>query len=308
MPKGPWKPGLLAVWATTIAVATAACGSGSSPVPPRPVPTLTPASTAANAASPRLPLDAYALTGAQVAASEYLLFSAEKSCMAKQGFPDFLSSVSTDYVTRNAKIFQEYDSRLWGISDPAQAALYGYHLPPWAQAPGTAKVQTLADLPAAEQTALIGRGGSASGNVPAGGCVGQAEHEDAAAGLTSGATSPLVSQLQLKSFEQAKSDPRVLRAFAAWSACMRSSGLDYPNPFAPQFDMAGPVSALEIKTARTDVACKFKTGLLGVTYAVEAGYQNTLIDANAQALSRIQDQVRAEQRALASAERAHGTV
>jgi hypothetical protein len=116
--------------AVAVTGAGAGCGtSGSGAVTgPAPAPTPTPTSVAAL----HLPLDAYALSGGQEAADEYLGLFLEKSCMARLGFR-FLPGLDAGYVARDARTFAEFGSRLWGITDPVQAGRYGYHLPPWVQ-------------------------------------------------------------------------------------------------------------------------------------------------------------------------------
>ena len=307
-------PGWLAVAVVGVCAACGASGSGAATESP-PAPTPTPTSAAAL----RLPFDAYALSDAQEAVDEYLGLFLEKSCMTKLGF-SFLPGLDAGYVTRNARTFVEFDSRLWGISDPAQAGRYGYHLPPWVQGAPNSRSQSLGSLPPGEQVALLGvqltghpaqpGSGSTSGRpsgVPVGGCRGQAQREVAAAGVGQvDQTAALVAQLRLKSFERAQADPRVLKVFAAWSSCMRGSGYLYPTPFKPTFNMAAPPTALEVKTARADVACKYRTNLLGVAYAVQADYQNALIESNAQRLAVIKAQVKGQQQALAAAEAKYG--
>jgi hypothetical protein len=143
--------------------------------------------------------------------------------------------------------------------------------------------------------------------VPAGGCVGLSRREAAAAGISDAAqTAPLVSQLRQESFFRAETDPRVLKAFAKWSECMRASGFVYSSPFKPDFNLSAPPTALEIHTAKADVDCKYKTNLLGVTYAVQADVQNAEIRAHAQQLATIQAQVRRQERALAAAGAKYG--
>ena len=287
----------LAAWAAVIVSACMAC-SGQSSTSAAPVATPTPSS----AADLNYPLDAYQLTTTQTAEVEYLQTTIEKSCMAKLGFADFMPTIPASYVAQEAKIFQEFNSRIWGISDPVQAALYGYHLPPWAQAtPGSEGTRTLASLPVAEQVVLVGRGGS-------GGCLGEAKKDVAALGLGSGdQTATLIANLQNESFNRAKADSRVQHVFAAWSACMKSSGYDYSSPFTvPNFTASPSPTQAEIQTAKTDVACKYKVNLLGVTYAVESDYQNQFIDQNPTALAQIQAEVKSEQKALAAAAAKYG--
>ena len=207
----------------------------------------------------------------------------------------------------------EFDSRLWGISDPVQAGLYGYHLPPWVQGAADSRSQSLGSLPPAEQAALLGfqpsaqrSSGSVSGRpsgVPAGGCRGLAQREVAAAGVSAvDQTAAVVAQLRLESFERAQADARVRKVFAEWSSCMRASGYVYATPFKPAFNMEAGSTALEVQTAKADVACKYRTNLFGVAYAVQADYQNALIESDAQQLAVIKAQVKGQQRALAAVE------
>jgi hypothetical protein len=301
--------------AVAVAGICAACGARSSGAVTEPVPTATPTSVAAL----HLPFDAYALSDAQEAVDEYLGLFLEKSCMAKLGF-SFLPGLDPGYVTRDTRTFVEFDSRLWGISDPVQAGRYGYHLPPWVQGTSDSHAQSLGSLPPAEQVALLGiqltghpaqpGSGSASGRpsgVPVGGCRGEAQREVAAAGVGEvDQTATLVAHLRLQSFERAQADPRVRKVFAEWSTCMRASGYVYSTPFKPIFNMAAPPTALEIRTAKADVACKYKTNLLGVTYAIQADYQNALIESNAQQLAAVKAQVKGQQQALAAAEAKYG--
>jgi hypothetical protein len=295
--------------AVTVAGACAACGvSGAGAVTRRaPAPTATP--TPASVAGLRLPLDAYALSGAQEAVAEYTGLFLEKTCMAKLGF-SFLPGLNTGYVARGARTFAEYNSRLWGITNPAQAGQYGYHLPPWAQQSG-ARPQSVTSLPAPEQVALIGfqvtkhsgPAGRRPAGVPAGGCHGQAQREAAAVDSTSaGQAASVVAQLRLESFNRTQADPRVRKVFAAWSSCMRTSGYDYQTPFKPTFNMAARPTVTEIRIAKADVACKYRTNLLGVAYAVQTDEQNALIAAHAPQLAAIRTVVRSQQQALAKAD------
>ena len=214
----------------------------------------------------------------------------------------------------------EFDSRLWGISDPAQAGLYGYHLPPWVQGAPSSRPQSLASLPPAEQAALLGfqpsehpaqqGSGPASrppSGVPAGGCRGLAQREVAAAGASAvDQTAAVVAQLRLESFERAQADPRVRKVFAEWSSCMRASGYGYATPFKPTFNMEAAPTAREVHVAKADVACKYRTNLFGVAYTVQADYQNALIASHAQQLAAIKAQVKEQQRALAAVEAKYG--
>jgi hypothetical protein len=83
-------------------------------------------------------------------------------------------------------------------------------------------------------------------------------------------------------------------------------GLRVFNALQATFNMAAPPTALEVQTAKVDVACKYRTNLLGVAYAVQADYQNALIESNAQQLAAIKAQVKGQRQALAAAEAKYG--
>jgi hypothetical protein len=121
-----------------------------------------------------------------------------------------------------------------------------------------------------------------------------------------GQTAALVAQLRLESFERAQADPRVRKVFAEWSSCMRASGYVYATPFRPAFNLAAPPTAREVHAAKADVACKYRTNLLGVAYAVQADYQNALIASHAQPLAAIKAQVKEQQQALTAVEAKYG--
>ena len=107
----------------------------------------------------------------------------------------------------------------------------------------------------------------------------QAEQQvSARLGRAARATPPLVAQISEESFARTRSDPRTLAVFSKWSACMSAHGYSYSNPFQPaaSVNQSATPTQTEIQTAMTDVACKRKTNLLGITYAVQADYQNDI--------------------------------
>jgi hypothetical protein len=304
------RPGLVSALALALVVLTAGC---SGPGPAHPVVAPVPVPTPTSSAQLQLPLAAYELSNLQQSEADYLVFLLEKSCMARLGF-EYLPGLSSAYEAQSTRTFDEFDSRLWGVSDAVVVREYGYHLPSWVE--GTGKPETMGSLPPAAQLALTGRsvgGAQASGvggsGIPRGGCAGQANQKVAAAlGSAEGAVPPLVAQISLESFDRARSDPRVLAVFAKWSACMRAHGYDYANPFQPPAvaNQSRPPTQAEIQTAVTDVGCKLKTNLLGVTYAVQSDYQNQLINQNAPQLAQIKAQVQQQAKALVSLAEKYG--
>jgi hypothetical protein len=111
----------------------------------------------------------------------------------------------------------------------------------------------------------------------------------------------LVDSIGLGMWEKAQSDPRVIRGFKAWSACMRQAGYSYPTPLTAAGDQrwAGAISQAEIQTAVADVRCKQRTDLIGIWFSVESGYENASIQANIQQLTRIRNQWAAASRKAA---------
>jgi hypothetical protein len=245
------------------------------------------------------PINAYELTPAQAAQEKYLTERATQVCMGNFGLT-YDPGLSASAVSQGVQIDQEFQSRMYGVSDPAAVRTYGYHLPTWTQ--GTAAPDLISALPPAELSVLEGSVPSYDGRaVPQGGCRGWAADQLTELGIDTSTGQPnestaesQVVQIQTNSFEQAQSDPRVLAVFGEWSACMRTHGDSYRTPFDaagdPRWATSAP-TAPEIATAEQDLACKTQVNLLGVDSAVVADYQNTAISANSTVLATAKAQV-----------------
>jgi hypothetical protein len=254
-----------------------------------------------------LPLAAYQLTPLQNAEENYLGERLEQLCLGKLGF-SFLPGLSGEAVAQGVRITDEFESRLYGVSDPVAARAYGYNLPAWVQ--GTGKPESAAELGTAELAALTGKGPAPAGRaVPRGGCLGQAERELQQAGISasaqqSGGSDPstLASSAQLASFERAQSSPPVRAVFARWSACMRGYGDHYATPFTaaadPRWTRSATPSRLEIQTAEHDIGCKLRVNVLGVEFAVVSRYQDQAITARARAFAQAKKIIASEARGL----------
>lgn len=249
------------------------------------------------------PVAAYQLTPTQIADADYLTQRLQQLCMRKYGF-SYNSGLTTNVIAQEVRINDEFETRLYGISDPGAARTYGYQLPPWTE--GSAPPASGASLPRAELAVLDGTAASYRHQpVPARGCIGQADRQLQTAGIDaqtqqSGGSAPsnLPARIQLASFERAQSDPRVRGAYATWSACMRAIGDHYATPFKPPTDPRWAASEaptrLEIQTAKHDIGCKLKANLLGVEFAVISDYENATIRKDAQALARVRASVQAQ--------------
>ena len=256
-----------------------------------PIPSATP--TPSSVLQYQLPLAAYQLTPRQNAEEDYLALRLEQACLGKLGFR-FLPGLSEKAITQSVRITGEFESRLYGVSDPVAVRAYGYHLPSWVQGPG--KPQRAAQPGTAEWAALTGQGPAPAGQpAPAGGCAGQAQRELQRAGINaqqSGGSDPstLAASTQRASFEHAQSSPPVRAVFARWSACMRGYGDHYTTPFTaagdPRWAHSATPSRLEIQTAEHDIGCKLRVNELGVEFAAVSRYQDQAITAHAAAFAQ----------------------
>jgi hypothetical protein len=177
----------------------------------------------------------------------------------------------------------------WGYLGVAEAEQYGFLVPP-----GSA-VSSLGigvpspnppELPQAEQTAA-GKCGTIVQNFT------NATQNGALAGI--GTLSNDIANDILQ-------DPAVKKATQAWSACVARNGYSYHQPqdvfFQELHDIyggRGPVSIgasvspavrqAQIAAAVTDATCTQSADLGGIYFAVEASYEQQLVNANQQALT-----------------------
>lgn len=194
-------------------------------------------------------------------------------------------------------------TRRYGVTDPAIAAEWGYHL-----APGQGTVDRKEKGPIVSPAELLVWAGSESGQplpqgqapptynglqVPAGGCAGEASRK-LALDERDGLGESLTTSIDFDGFTQAKSDPRVVDVFAKWSTCMRPKGYNYRDPLAAAgaADMTSQSpSATEIQTALADVICKSENNVVGVWFAVESAYQSVMIQQSIQELDVIKAKI-----------------
>ncbi|MCX4395090.1 hypothetical protein [Streptomyces sp. NBC_01767] len=284
-----------------------ACGGGPPGTPAVRPPVATPAPT--TTVGLRLPLNVYLPTVGEQATGEYLVYRVQQHCMRGYG-SRYLPHLSSDYIGTTVATWREYESRRYGISERAIAAERGYHL---AEEPGGARAPQIATaLSLPEREVLSGRtaDGRASSTparghvVPDDGCAGQAEravHTDDAEAVQRG--NDLVALLRREAFERSRSDPRVAAVNRTWSSCMRSKGFAYRDPDAaledPRWNLRSTrPSRAEIAVATADIACKLRTNLLGVNFAVEAEYENAAIAAHPQELAEVRTHKAAESERL----------
>ncbi|SEF08219.1 hypothetical protein [Jiangella alba] len=247
-----------------------------------------PAAGSAPAAGPSLtlPLDAYALTTEEGRELGSAAEARVRECASALGLDD---AAVEPLPFGSAADGPDRHDRRYAVADPEIAAEHGYHPPPTTDV-RRAFYEAHTD---AELEVLVGvtADGAATtrDDVPEGGCLGAAAQAASVASESSlRAGQDLVSAVQADAWHAALADPRVLDAFAAWSACMAGAGYHYAAPMDANDDprwwtseSAGPD---ELATAAADVACKSSTGLIPVWSAVEAEHQAALIAGHQSAL------------------------
>jgi hypothetical protein len=187
----------------------------------------------------------------------------------------------------------------WGYLGVAEAQQYGFRLPPGsalsalgidAPSPGS----NPASLPAAEQAAI-------------GKCATIVQD------FTNAAQNGPLAGIQTLSndvYNDVLKHAAVKNATQAWSACMAKNGYSYHQPqevFSQEMramfggkqfmNIGAPVSAAanqaQIAAAVTDADCTQSTDLAGIYFAVQASYEQQLVNANQQALTSAVQQYRA---------------
>jgi hypothetical protein len=225
------------------------------------------------------------------------------ACMSDAGYPSENPPSALSISSAGLSFAQDYGS--WGYLGLADAQQYGFLQPP-----GAAMVslgisptgQNPAALPAAEQAAL-------------GKC--QTIVGDFGAEVSDG---PLAGIATITSdiSNDVNADGQIRSAATAWSACMAREGFNYPDPGTASADELRSIASSEgtggtggkliiggtslstaedqaqIAMAVADADCTQSTDLAGIYFAVQASYEQQLVDANQQALGTAVQQFRAD--------------
>jgi len=220
------------------------------------------------------------------------------ACMTAAGYPNSgQAPIAINLGTVALAFSQPWGG--WGYLGVAEAEQYGFRVSPGAALsalgldigqPGT----NPASLPQAEQTA-IGKCGTIFSDF-----------------THATETGPLagIEALSNDIGNDAGRDAAVKNATNAWAACMAKNGYSYHQPQTVFFQQRqamyagnGPVSPDEpvsaaanqaqIAAAASDANCTQSTDLAGIYFAVQASYEQQLVNANAQALAAAVQQYRA---------------
>lgn len=256
------------------------CASGSKEeVPPEigPVRPITDASQIA------LPIEAYQMTAEEDVMLQRAVWQLTVECLERFG---------VEYTPPPVHpTTQVLHSRRYGLLDFESARAWGYH-------GGDPTVdRAVAEADAAEaaerDSGLVGEllfGPSDTGaglppGVPNDGCLNEARRS--LAQHNESYDENFLNRLANQALALAEQDERVQAAFAAWSACMAEAGFTYASPWDANNDQWMPevVTDHERLVATADVSCKHETNLVGIWSAVDAAYQERLIEQNTELLT-----------------------
>ncbi|NUW44392.1 hypothetical protein [Nonomuraea rhodomycinica] len=223
-----------------------------------------------------VPFDAYNFSPAEIMTIEAAQDLLIRDCMRGQGMEWRLLPLPAEADV------EPPNRRRYGVIEPRIARLFGYHAPP--DRPSVARYDTerndrLTRLsPAARRAAYGDPGGDANG------CSGEAEAH--LAKDTQKVDASLFNTLVRQTFEESQRDGNVVRAFRAWSACMRNKGFPYPDPIAAVTDdrwlNTQQPSRQEIIAAEADVSCKKDGDLVATWAAAEERIQRDVVLAHAE--------------------------
>lgn len=225
-------------------------------------------------------------------------FALTAACMAAAGYP---GSGNVPVAIRQAQAGLVFGQPWggWGYLGDAEARQYGFRIQPGTALSqlgiGTGTAPAPAILPQAEQTAqqkcstVVGDFDNTVGNGPLAG----------------------IATLTNDIYNDVLEDPAVKQATQAWGACMARNGYSFRQPQtvsrAEIQDMYGgsvhftntgaQVSAAanraQIAAAVADAGCTDSADLAGIYFAVQASYEQQIVNANQQALTDAVQQYRA---------------
>ena len=219
------------------------------------------------------------------------------ACMNAAGYPGGSAPFAILGGPANLAFSQPWGA--WGYLDVTQAEQYGFRVVPGSALTALGihsqpQVTDPASLPAAEQTAM-GKCGT----------IVQDFTDQAESGSLAG-----IQTLSDDIYNDVLRDQAVKNATRAWSACMARNGYNYTDPQtawrqelrsltggALGINVNQTVSAsankAQIAMAVADANCTQSTDLAGIYFAVQASYEQQLVNANQQALTAAVQQYRA---------------
>jgi hypothetical protein len=232
-----------------------------------------------------LPADAYAFTVPETSRIDLARQLLAGRCMERFGYA-FDANAAREVIDRGgratvADLGYYGNERRYGVTDPAIATRYGYHLV--SHVTGTAvavdadAAPGLGRLSATMKTVLSGCAREAADALSTDGVLGEAD---------------AVADLGGQSYRDSFADPAVVAAFHRWSVCMRGEGYPYrtPREAGAEFDVnSATVPPREIAAAEADAGCKQRTQLVGVWHGYEVAVQDARIKADPATFQRAKE-------------------
>ena len=226
-------------------------------------------------------------------------FTLAQACVSAAGYPDAGGNVPFGISLGPANLAFSQPWGEWGYLGAAEAEQYGFRVPPGAALSALGidfqpSNQDPATLPQAEQAAI-------------GKCATITQD------FTTAADSGALAGIQTLSNDIAtdvQQDPAVKNATRAWSVCMAKNGYSFRQPqtvfftelkvmfggshqINPDATVSAAANQAQLATAVTDADCTQSADLAGIYFAVQASYEQQLVNANAQALATAVQQYRA---------------
>ncbi|MEU7044340.1 hypothetical protein AB0A77_25225 [Streptomyces varsoviensis] len=228
----------------------------------------------------RLPIEAYMPSRQQAHLVANTRDDLISQCMDKAGYPSW--KPAPDLPEIGGKTLTDWR---YGIHDAALASTRGYH-------------------PAADEQKAYDEameiGAVDKSGVPKEAVRACAEKADGDVPVVQPAD--IVQQISGDAFIESQKDPKVVAAFAQWSACMKSSGYSYKEPLDASDDLrfSDPhkVLKLEVETAEADLTCRDKYDVTRVWFDAESAIQRAKI---ADHLKEVNDAAKATKVAVAKA-------
>ena len=217
-------------------------------------------------------------------------FALAEACLTTAGYPNVgAGDIPFGIQLGPANLAFSQPWGAWGYLGAAEAEQYGFRAPPGSALSALGidiQPSDPADLPQAEQAAI-------------GKCATIMQD------FTNAAQNGALAGIQTLSNDIANdvlTDAAVKNATQAWTACMAKNGYSFRQPQTVffqeiqamyggkrQISNTDPVSAAanqaQIAAAVTDANCTQSTDLAGIYFAVQASYEQQLVNANSQALT-----------------------
>lgn len=217
-------------------------------------------------------------------------FALGEACMTAAGYPNPGAGavpIAISIGPGNLAFSQPWGG--WGYLGAAEAAQYGFLAPP-----GSALSALGIDIPPSDPANLPQAEQNAADKC---GVIMQDFTNSSQNGALAG-----IATLSNDIANDVLRDAAMKKATQAWSACMAKNGYSYHQPqdvFGQELrniygghgpiDISAPVSAAvqqaQIAVAVTDATCTQGADLAGIYFAVEASYEQQLVNANQQALT-----------------------